>query len=82
MATTEWDGEDEMFDITSIEGIDSLVNLTSFAPIAMITPKGIDYTPLLACKKLTRVDFSFAAKGAANRAVRKALAARGVDVGG
>ena len=80
-ATTEWDGEDEIFDITSIEGIDALANLESFAPIAMITQKGIDYTPLLGCKKLKRVDFAFAAKGAANKAVRKELLARGVDVG-
>lgn len=79
-ATTEWDGEDDIFEITSIQGIDGLVNLTSFAPIAMITPKGLDYAPLLACKKLTHVDFGFAAKGAANRAVKKALAARGVNI--
>lgn len=81
VATTLWDGEDDIFDISSIEGIESLVNLEVFAPIAMIDSKGLDYTPLLGCKNLVRVDFEFAASGAKQQKVRKALAARGVDVG-
>ena len=50
--TTSWDGEDEQFDISSLEGIEQLVNLKSFAPSSMIISDGLDYAPLLACPKL------------------------------
>jgi hypothetical protein len=48
----------------------------------MICKEGVDYTPLLRCKKLKRVDMAFAKKGASTKAVRKELARRGVEIEG
>ncbi|EYF04186.1 DUF6892 domain-containing protein [Chondromyces apiculatus] len=79
-ATSVWDGEDDLFDITSIEGIEHLVNLEAFTPIAMIGEDGIDYTPLLGCKKLKRVDMSFGKEGPKNEAVMVELERRGVEI--
>jgi hypothetical protein len=81
-AMSVWDGEDDQFDIKSIEGIERLINLEAFTPIAMIAEKGIDYTPILGCKKLKRVDMSFGKAGKKNEAVAKELKRRGVDVAG
>lgn len=39
-----WDGEDNQFDISSIEGIENLTNLKSFEPISMISENGLDYS--------------------------------------
>lgn len=75
-----WDGEDDIFDITSIEGIENLVNLEELSPISMITSKGIDYSPLLGCKKLTRVDAAWADKSKASKDAIRELKARGVEV--
>lgn len=50
--TNAWDGEDDQFDIHSIEGIEHLVNLVTFDAISMIADEGVDFTPLLACEKL------------------------------
>lgn len=79
-ATHVWDGEDDQFDVSSIEGIEQLVNLERFAPAAMLPSKGIDFTPLLGCKKLKTVDMTFAAKSAENDRVRAELTARGVRI--
>jgi hypothetical protein len=77
-----WDGEDDQFNITSLEGIEHLENLETWTPIAMIGEDGVDYTPLLRCKKLKRVDMSFAKEGASTEAVREELARRGVEIEG
>nr|ADH04650.1 unknown [Chondromyces crocatus] len=79
-AVSVWDGEDDLFDITSLDGIEHLINLEVFAPIAMIGEGGIDYTPLLGCKKLKRVDVSFASEGEKNESVKEALEKRGVEI--
>ncbi|MEL1242853.1 hypothetical protein AAEO56_01155 [Flavobacterium sp. DGU11] len=50
----EWDGEDNQFDIKSLEGIELLTNLKIFEPISMITDDGLDYAPLLLCKNLEK----------------------------
>lgn len=75
-----WDGEDEQFDISSLEGIEHLVNLEVFAPIAMMAEDGVDYRPLLGCKKLKRVDMSFATTTPDQDAVAEELVRRGVEV--
>ena len=75
-----WDGEDEQFDINSIEGIELLSNLQSFDPIRMINLEGIDYSPLLACKKLESVNPEFAAENPENDKVLAELESRGVEV--
>ena len=75
-----WDGEDDQFDIQSIEGIELLRNLQSFDPISMINMDGIDYSPLLACKKLESVNPEFAAEDPENDKVLAELEARGVEV--
>jgi hypothetical protein len=90
-ATTMWDGEDDQFDIHSIEGIERLVNLETFAPIAMIScpsaynpqntaEDGIDFTPLLGCPKLKKVDTAMARKGSPSDDVARILTARGVSL--
>jgi hypothetical protein len=81
-AMTEWDGEDDTFDITSIEGIERLVNLESFTPLALMAEGGIDYTPLLGCKKLEVADISHAKKGKATDKVVAELEKRGVELEG
>jgi len=80
-AMSVWDGEDDTFNITSLKGIEVLENLVEFSPIAMIGEDGIDYTPLLGCKKLQTVDMSFAVEAKSTERVLAALEKRGVDVG-
>ena len=75
-----WDGEDDQFAISSIEGIERLVNLELFAPIAMIAENGIDYSPILRCERMAKVDMSFRADGPSNDAVLEELEKRGVEV--
>ena len=79
-ATIAWDGEDEQFDISSLEGIEYLENLKVFAPSSMITMQGVDYSPLLACKKLEKADVLYIRKDDKADAVIKALHDKGVDV--
>ncbi len=81
-AMNNWDGEDDTFDISSIEGIESLVNLRVFDPISMITSDGIDYAPLLGCKKLESVNAECMKDTAENYEVIRQLQARGVEVTG
>lgn len=54
-----WDGEDNQFDISSIEGIENLTNLKSFEPISMVNENGLDYSPLLLCENLETVSSEF-----------------------
>jgi phage pi2 protein 07 len=75
-----WDGEDEQFDISSIEGIENLVKLKKFDPISMISNKGIDFFPLLKCEKLKIVSTEFMKKDFENIEVLKQLEARGVKI--
>ena len=79
-AVNVWDGEDDLFDIGSIEGIEQLVNLERFEPIAMISQEGIDYAPILGCKKLRKVDMSFSDGGSGAKKVAAELRRRGVEV--
>ena len=78
-AMSEWDGEDDTFEIHSLEGIEQLVNLEEFTPISMMG-NGVDYTPILACKKLKNVDMTYAKDDKANKAVKAALEKRGVEI--
>lgn len=54
-----WDGEGELFDIRSIEGIELLTNLHTFDPISMINEREIDFSPLLKCKNLKYISTDF-----------------------
>lgn len=81
-AMDNWDGEDETFDISSIEGIQLLVNLKTFDPISMIAYESLDYAPLLACKNLVKVNAGYMKPTAENEAVIQALAERGVEITG
>ena len=49
-----WDGEDEIFDIQSLEDMKYLSNLEGFAPSAMIS-SDLDLSPLLECEKLEKI---------------------------
>ncbi|WP_309609362.1 WGR domain-containing protein, partial [Flavobacterium sp.] len=49
-----WDGEDQIFDIQSLNDIKYLSNLIEFAPSAMII-SNIDLSPLLQCEKLASI---------------------------
>lgn len=75
-----WDGEDDQFLIKSIEGVELLTNLTSFEPISMIHEDGIDYSPLLKCKKLESISADFAKEGSKNEKVLEKLEERGVEI--
>jgi len=75
-----WDGEDNQFDISSIEGIENLKNLKIYAPISMISIKGIDYSPLLHCEKLETVSTDFIKKNQKKEKVLKQLENRGVKI--
>ena len=77
-AVNVWDGEDDLFDIRSLGGIEQLVNLERFEPIAMMSQDGVDYRPLLACTKLRKVDVTFADDS--GEAVAAELKRRGVEV--
>jgi hypothetical protein len=50
----EWSGEDNIFDIRSLDGIENLENLSVFNPLGLMEPN-IDISALLKCKKLKTV---------------------------
>ena len=75
-----WDGEDDQFLISSLEGIEQLTNLKSFDPISMIVEEGLDYSPLLKCKKLEEVSSAFALESSKNEKVIEQLEERGVEM--
>jgi hypothetical protein len=75
-----WDGEDDQFLISSIEGIDQLKNLRSFEPISMITEDGLDYSPLLKCENLEAISSEFMRADEANENVIAQLEEKGVEI--
>lgn len=77
-----WDGEDDTFDISSIEGIEHLPNLKIFDPVSMITADGIDFAPFLKCEKLEEVNAEVMRDTEENRGVISQLKERGVEVTG
>lgn len=58
LATYFWDGEDEVFDITSLEGIETLVNLESIQFDHMVSGS-ISLKPLASLKKLRQVSLNY-----------------------
>ena len=75
-----WDGEDNQFDIKSIEGIGALKNLKSFDPISMIHEDGLDYGPILECKNLEFVNMEYRNDdNKTNDSVKLQLEKRGVE---
>ncbi len=52
----DWDGEDDQFDIMSIEDVKLLPNLQSVDIYCLIGEKSIDLTPLKSCSKLQKVN--------------------------
>jgi len=62
-AMNVWDGEDGQFGIASLDGIDALVNLEEFTPIAMMSEDGVDYSAIALCSKLKKLDMTFAKSG-------------------
>lgn len=49
-----WDGEDDLFDIKSLEDVQYLPNLVSYVPAALVD-SNIDFSPLLSCEKLEQI---------------------------
>ncbi len=49
-----WDGEDDLFNIKSLEDVQFLPNLVSYEPSALVDSI-IDFSPLLACVKLEQI---------------------------
>lgn len=79
--TTEWDGEDDQFDIGSIEGAERLVNLKKFDPIAMVQQNSLDFSPFLKCANLEYVAMNnYASATPANDLVREKLKEKGVVI--
>jgi len=76
----DWDGEDDLFNIKSIEGIELLKNLKSFLPLSMIGENGLDFSPLLKCEKLKEVSAKFIIEGKEQDEIIKQLEARGVII--
>jgi hypothetical protein len=75
-----WDGEDNQFDISSIEGIENLQNLKIFDPISMISDKGIDFSPLLKCEKLETLSSEFMLQNLENKKILNLLKNKGVEI--
>ncbi len=75
-----WDGEDNQCDISSIEGVENLPNLKIFDPISMISDKGIDFSPLLKCKKLETLSSEFMLQNLENKKILKLLKNKGVEI--
>ncbi len=71
-----WDGEDDQFDVDSLEDITLLPNLESLLEISMLT--ATDISPLLNLKKLKKVDW-YAIKKDEDKANQ--LRQAGVEVG-
>ena len=71
-----WDGEDEQFDVYSLDGIGLLRNLRVFTPTSLVTE--VDFTPLLDCPQLEEA--AIADLAGADSAVARQLEARGVRV--
>ncbi|TRX35334.1 hypothetical protein FNW52_11480 [Flavobacterium sp. ZT3R18] len=51
-----WVGEDEIFDIQSLEDVAVLPNLFEFSPVALVV-ENIDLSPLLGCMNLKKMSF-------------------------
>jgi len=49
-----WDGEDDIFDIKSLEDVQYLHNLVSYEPVALVD-SNIDFSPMLSCEKLEQI---------------------------
>lgn len=75
----EWSGEDDIFDIQSLEGIENLNEMELFAPFGLLD-YNIDISALLKCNKLETVNTEFIPKTLSTRGVLEKLNKRGVRV--
>jgi hypothetical protein len=74
-----WDGEDDRFDIETLEDLHLLPNLERVSLYCMVSEK-LDLTPLRDVPGLTHVNINLAKDGKTGWNVLDELAARGVEV--
>jgi hypothetical protein len=74
-----WDGEDDRFDIASLDDMALLPNLEKVSLYAMVK-KGIDLRPLANVPKLKQVSVSLPQSWTTGREVLEVLRKRGVEV--
>ncbi|MCE3229983.1 MAG: uncharacterized protein K0S32_4534 [Bacteroidetes bacterium] len=75
----EWSGEDDIFDMTSLDGIESLENMSVFNPLGLMDNE-INITALTKCKKLSVVHSEFLPRTGHVEEILSALKANGVRV--
>lgn len=73
----EWSGEDDIFNIKSLNGIEYLSNLTTFKPYGLLD-YNVDIKALLKCKNLKTVHQEFIPKTDTNKKVIEKLKEKGV----
>ncbi|MCE3225877.1 MAG: uncharacterized protein K0S32_428 [Bacteroidetes bacterium] len=76
----ELEGISDQFNISSLEGVEHLVNLKTFNPETLIVKEGLDYTPLLACKNLQFANADFLREDKNSDEAYKKLKAYGVKL--
>lgn len=74
-----WDGEDDRFDIGTLEDVRLLPNLERVSLYAMVS-EGIDLAPLRDVPRLTHVNINLAKSWVQGWSVLDELAARGVEI--
>ena len=75
----EWSGEDDIFDIKSLDGIENLPNLKIFNPFGLLDYK-VDIKALLKCKKLKTVYQKFIPQTEAVKKIIEKLKEKGVEL--
>jgi hypothetical protein len=75
----EWDGEDDRFDIDTLEDLRLLPNLERVSLYCMVS-EGLDLTPLRDVATLTHVNINLSNSWVKNWTVLDELTARGVEV--
>jgi hypothetical protein len=75
----EWSGEDDIFDITSLNGIEQLSNLEIFKPFGLLE-YDVNIEALLLCKKLKTIHTQFIPDTTENKIILDEFRNRGGEV--
>jgi hypothetical protein len=75
----EWSGEDDIFDIRTLDGIESLKNMSVFNPMGLMETE-IDISALLRCKNLKIVYRNFLPDSESVHSVIEKLKMKGLQI--
>lgn len=75
----EWSGEDDIFNLKTVSGIELLPNLKEFCPFGMLE-FDVDISALLLCKRLKIVHSEFIPSNSSTNSVLRELEQRGVVI--